>query len=391
MTAPDVRLTPSAARAARCRAQLLTADSAAPDPVAAARHMLALQAQNAGAARWALGARTRGAALSAVEAELESGALIRTWPMRGTHHVMAAADVNWLTRLCAPRARSGTAKRREELGLTLSDVSRAGDIIASGALDPARLPDEVAEGAVRLASASGRPEGAVALTRDGVRDLLGAAGIDAGGNRGSHMLRYLCEERVLVQGPPAAGKETFTAFGAWVPGGDAARDRGPEGDDAVRELVARHATARGPVREADIAWWSGLPVTVVRRGVADAGEELATVEVSGAEYLMAAAAAEAAASGSARPPRNARLLPAFDEYLMGYRDRSLALDPDHAADVGPGAGGMVAATVLSGGRITGTWTAKKRAAGPAVEVREWIDGPPGIGKAVEEYRAFAVG
>ncbi|MFC3850365.1 winged helix DNA-binding domain-containing protein [Corynebacterium hansenii] len=371
-----VSLTPVAARAARCRAQLLTAKDRAADPVAVARHMLALQGQNAKAARWAVGMRTRSSKYSDVEAALESGALIRTWPMRGTHHIMAAEDVDWLTRLCAPRAWSGIGKRREALGLTAADVTRSGDLVADAALDPGRLPEEAAEEAVRLPSSSG----AVALTRAGVHALLATIGIDAGENRGSHMLRYLCEARVLVQGPPVNGKETFTAFGAWVPAG-----AGFEGEEAVREVVVRHATARGPVTDADIAWWTGLPVTLVRRGIADAGDELAAVDVEGREHVMAAASAEEAASGSARPPRNARLLPAFDEYLLGYGDRSLVLDPADAEEVGPGP------AVLAGGRIAGMWSAKPRAAGPAVEVREWVDGLPGIGKAVEEYRAFAIG
>ena len=52
-----LELTPAAARAARCRAQLLTAKDRAADPVSAVRHMLAMQAQNAKAARWAVGIR----------------------------------------------------------------------------------------------------------------------------------------------------------------------------------------------------------------------------------------------------------------------------------------------------------------------------------------------
>lgn len=347
--------------------------------------MLAVQAQNAAAARWALGVRTRGAALSDVEARLLDGSLIRTWPMRGTHHLMAADDVSWLTRLCAPRARSGIEQRREALGLTLADVMRAGEVIVAQTREPGQLPDEVAATAVTLPPGTGRAEGAVALTRDGVRGVLAVVGIDADGNRGAHMLRFLCEERVLVQGPPVGGKETFTAFEAWVPGGSAARETGPEGEEAVRELVVRHVTARGPVTEADIAWWSGLPMGAVRRGVADADDLLVRVEVSGVDCVMATKAA----AGGARPPRNARLLPAFDEYLMGYRDRSLVLTPEHADAVGPTKNGLVAAMVLAGGNIVGTWTSTKRASGPSVKVDDWVGGPPGLDKAIDEYRRFA--
>lgn len=395
MTAPEIRLTPSTARALRCRAQLLTAAAASETPVAAARHMLALQAQNANAARWALGARVHGGVRSAVEDALSDGTIVRTWPMRGTHHLMAAEDVNWLTRLCAGRSRSGVEKRREELGLTLDDVLRAGAVVAENTLEPGLLPEEVAEGAVALPSGRGRPDGAVALSRDGVRELLRGAGIDADGNRGTHMMRFLCEERILVQGPQQGTRDTFTAYEAWVPadGATAARDTGPEGDEALRELVVRHVTGRGPATVADVAWWSGLTMAEVRRGLAAAGDTVVRVDADGAEHLVTAAALDGA-GGSARPPRNARLLAAFDEYLMGYKNRGLVLDPAHGPAVGPGKNGMVAPTVLAGGRIVATWNEKKRAAGPAVDVAELAetpDGPPGIGKAVDEYRAFAVG
>ena len=190
-----LELTPSAARAARCRAQLLTAKDRAPDPVSAVRHMLAMQAQNAKAARWAVGIRTKGAKYSHVQAALESGELIRTWPMRGTHHIMAAEDVSWLTGLCAHRARSGVEKRRAALGLTLEDVLRAGTALADATTDPDQLPEHIAEKAVPFVGPRGA---AVALTREGVRDLWATVGIDSLSSRGSHMLRFLCEERVLV-------------------------------------------------------------------------------------------------------------------------------------------------------------------------------------------------
>ena len=65
--------------------------------------------------------------------------------MRGTHHVMAAEDVSWLTGLCSHRARSGVAKRRAALGLTLDDVLRAGAALVGTTADPERLPEHVAE------------------------------------------------------------------------------------------------------------------------------------------------------------------------------------------------------------------------------------------------------
>lgn len=347
-----LELTPAAARAARCRAQLLTAKDRAADPPAAVRHMLALQAQNAKAGRWAVGIRTKGAAYSDVQAALESGALIRTWPMRGTHHIMGAEDVSWLTGLCAPRARSGVEKRRADLGLTLDDVLRAGTAVAEATTDPETLPEHIAAGAVAFIGPRGP---AVALTRDGVRELWATVGIDSSSNRGSHMLRFLCEERILVQGPPVGVADTFTAFEAWVPGAGAAEGEG-EADELLHRLVLRYLRGRGVAKASDLSWWTGHTRATTARAVEMAGDAVVRVNVAGESYLMLADAAEdAAARPASRPPRGPLLLPAFDEYLLGYGDRSLVMDTDVAAVVGPTKNGLFHRSVLAGGRILGTW------------------------------------
>ena len=349
-----LELTPSAARAARCRAQLLTAKDHASGPVSVVRHMLAMQAQNAKAARWAVGIRTKNSKYSDVQAALESGALIRTWPMRGTHHIMAAEDVSWLTGLCAPRARSGVEKRREALGLTLDDVLRAGSALVEATTDPDRLPEHVAEMAVPFVGPRGA---AVALTRDGVRAFWETVGIDSSSSRGSHMLRFLCEERVLVQGPPVGAADTFTAFEAWVP---ADTDDDAETDELLRRLVVTHLRGRGPAQASDIAWWSGHTRAAIARGVAAAGDAVAEVSVAGQPHLMLTEAAEeAVANPKARPPRGPIALPAFDEYLMGYGDRTLVLDkdaePELFALIGPTKNGLVNRATMKAGRIVDTW------------------------------------
>ncbi|MFD5868865.1 winged helix DNA-binding domain-containing protein [Corynebacterium sp. NPDC060344] len=347
-----LELTPSAARAARCRAQLLTAKDRAADPVSAVRHMLALQAQNAKAARWAVGIRTRNPKYSEGQAALESGALIRTWPMRGTHHIMAAEDVSWLTGLCSHRARSGVETRRAALGLTLDDVLRAGAALSEATTDPDRLPEHIAEKAVPFVGPRGA---AVALTREGVRALWESVGIDSSSSRGSHMLRFLCEERVLVQGPPVGTADTFTVFEAWVPESEEG-----ETEELLRRLVVTHLRGRGPAQVSDIAWWSGHTRATIAKAVEAAGDAVTEVSVAGRPHLMLAEAAEeAAANPNARPPRGPIALPAFDEYMMGYGDRTLALDKDAEPElftlIGPTINGLVNRATMKAGRIVDTW------------------------------------
>jgi hypothetical protein len=66
-----------------------------------------------------------------------------------------------------------------------------------------------------------------------------------------------------------------------------------------------------------------------------------------------------------------RLLPAFDELLLGWRDRSPTVPAAHARDVHPG-GGILRATIVDDGVAVGTWTQR---GGEVVELRRWTSGP----------------
>lgn len=327
MDVPEARvITPTEARAARSHAQWLDGRSG-DGPLDVAQHMLAVQAQNYGAARKALSMRSgRGHTTTEVDAALTNGDLIRTWPMRGTHHIMAAADVRWLTELCGKRALGGVEKRREGLGLSLPEVSLISSLIIDTTTDTAAERD----GAVELGN------GHSALTRDGVKTLMTEAGVDPDGGRSSHILRYLCQMMELVQGPG----ETFTAFDNWVP-----ESKSP--DAPMVHLVERHLAARAPATVADIAWWSGQTQTAVKKAVAEAA--VGEVTMNGVEYLVPEGWEPAGkATGTLQ-------LPAFDEYLMGYKDRTLAVDPMHTPVVGPTKNGLVAPVVVRDGVVIATW------------------------------------
>ena len=72
-------------------------------------------------------------------------------------------------------------------------------------------------------------------------------------------------------------------------------------------------------------------------------------------------------SGTVPGARSVLLLPGFDEFLLGYTDRSAALAPEHAPLTVPGNNGMFKATVLTGGKVAGTW---RKAQGSAEKQRE---------------------
>ncbi len=322
------------------------------------RWMLAIQAQDLPGAKWSVGLRQRGSTEAAVDAACDSGAVVRSWPMRGTLHFVLGEDVGWMLALTVPRAMGFVTSRRASLGITGADLERSREI-AVGSL------------------AGGRR-----LTRDALLAAIAAGGVGTAGQRGYHLLWYLAQTGTLVLGPAAGRQQTFVLLDEWVPA-----PRRLERDEALGELAFRYFRSHGPATVRDLARWSGLLMTDVRRGLAVCGDRLTTLELGGVTYHLAPATLEAT-------PAAARvlLLPGFDEYLLGYGDRTAALAPEHSAAVVPGSNGMFKPTIVADGEVVGTWRRTVRAREVVVEPVPFGPLPgrfrEGIVEAARAYGAF---
>lgn len=306
----------------RLRAQrLVPADRA---PLEVARALLAMQGQDAFSANWSLGVRTN-ATLAAVQDAFDRGELVRSWPVRGTLHVHAAEDLPWLAALLGPRVIETTARRRAQLDLDERTLARARDV-ALGVLE---------RGAASRAS------------------LLGAwtkAKIEVGGQRGYHLLFHLGVLGVICLGPHLDGEPAFVAVDRWI-----RRPRVLEGDAALRELALRYFDSHGPAPEAELAAWAKLRAADARRALALARPELEARTVQGRGWLGPRDASPA--------PRVPLLLPGFDEWVLGYRDRGAILAPAHAERIVPGGNGIFQPTLVLDGRVIGTWRRRAKARG----------------------------
>ncbi|HEY3191012.1 MAG TPA: crosslink repair DNA glycosylase YcaQ family protein, partial [Solirubrobacteraceae bacterium] len=117
-------------------------------------------------------------------------------------------------------------------------------------------------------------------------------------------------------------------------------------DRALAELARRYLAAHAPATDADLAAWAGLPLRDARAGLRAIGGEL----VEGEGGVLDLAAREP------RPDRlGPRLLPAFDPYLLGWKDRSFAVPAEHARRVHPG-GGILRAVATIDGLVLGLWS-----------------------------------
>ena len=327
-------------------------------PLDTVRWMLALQGQDFAGVRWSVGLRHADATDDGVAAALDAGEIVRSWPLRGTLHLVAAEDLGWMLRLTAPRMMVSAARRRTSLGITEADMECA-RVAASDALTGRRV-----------------------LARDALLATIDAAGVNTGGQRGYHLLWYLAQTGTLVLGPTEGRQQTFALLDEWVP-----NPRRLEGDEALGELALRYFRSHGPATDRDLARWAGLTLGDVRRGLATCGGRLTTLELGGTTYHLASETLTLAT-----PPTRACLLPGFDEYLLGYRDRTAALAPEHSEAIVPGGNGMFKPTMVVDGEVVGTWGRRLKAGEIVIEPVPFgrLSGRDreGLEEAAGEYGAF---
>jgi hypothetical protein len=314
--------------------QQLTAPPNA-DPAEVTRHLGAVQSQEYAQSLWALGLRTQGATVATIEAAIDRGAILRTWPMRGTIHLVPAEDARWMVTLLAGRPMRLVAGTFRKIGLTQDVLARAAEVV-TGALRGGRQ-----------------------LPRKDLYALLTDAGIDCSaspnGGRGNHILGYLSHTGLLCIGPVRRGQPVFVLLDEWAPA-----PRQPA--EPLAELAVRYFTSHGPASIRDFGWWSGLTLADAKRAIELAGPGLAAEDRDGELYWAGAGPGR----GQAAPPDGAYLLPAFDEYTVAYKDRGLLADGAPQAKSDQVNSDLLNPVMLLDGRAAGLW--KRVVGGKSVRI-----------------------
>lgn len=354
MTAGDLR-------ARRAAAQRLHRPDGA-DALAVVRGLLAVQAQDVRAARLALRARTSGLRATDVDVALtEDRSLVVGWLMRATLHLVAREDYAWLLGLTAPQGDAGSRRRLAQEGVTPDATERA-------------------VAAIERALGADGP-----LTRADLGARIAAAGVRAEGQALPHLLALAARRGITVRGPVDGGEQRFALARDWLGARPVVPLAGEARVAALAEIARRYLGGHGPASAADIAAWSGLSLGDARRGLRAIAPEIS--DVAGAGDLVDLVARPA--DDDSPPPAVAlapRLLPAFDPYLVGWRDRALAVPARHARRVHPG-GGMLRAVATADGRAVATWGARRRGGRLAVEIEPFGRIGAAVHAALEEEAA----
>lgn len=327
-------------------------------PVELVEWLGAVQAQDYAAAKWALGLRVSGKSTDElIERAVDDGAIIRTHAMRWTWQFVSPADVRWLLALVRSRLMSRAGRRHRELGLDAATLRKSNAVIEKALRD-------------------GRH-----WTRDEIAERLSKSRISPAGQRLSHMLACAELEGLICSGARRGKQSTHALLDARVPqiGKPLVRD------EALAKLARRYFTSRGPATVADFTWWSGLAPSDARAGIEAVESTLTSEVVGGRTYYW----------GDKRRSRVARdiayLLPAFDEYLVAYKDRETVLEAKHVQRINAG-GGMLGPCVVVDERVIGTWRREVGRSAVTVEIRTFekasTSGRRAIASAVRRYGAF---
>ncbi|RED65528.1 winged helix DNA-binding domain-containing protein [Cohnella lupini] len=318
----------------------------------------AMQAQDYHQALWAIGTRLPSATVSEIERSIEDRKILLTWPMRGTIHFVLSEDARWMLKLTASRILAQSKRRQEQLGLDERTIERS-----------RRIFHDALQGDKRI-------------SRPVLMQLLEDEGIGTANQRGYHLLWYLSQTAFICQGPREGKQQTFVLLDEWVP-------RGKElpMDEALASLAESYYGGHGPATVHDFAWWAGITLADARRGVEAVKSRLVSEKANGAEYWSS----ESETAGAAPNVTSVYLLPGFDEYLLGYKDRGAVLREEYAPRITPGNNGIFMPTIVIDGQVVGLWkrTVKKKGIDIELNLFEPLDErKPDILVAAERYCRF---
>lgn len=282
--------------------------------------MGAMQAQDYQMVKWALGVRLPGATAQSIEADFAQGHILRTHLMRPTWHLVSSTDIYWILELTAPNIHTSMKTRHKELELTAPIIAKSNKLISK---------------ALELKGT---------LSREALVTMLNQAKIRTTDNRASHLL--LCAELagIICSGPYSEKVPTYSLLEERVPHHAPIRK-----EEALYRLAKAYFTSHCPATLQDFTWWSGLPAKDAKAALESIKEGFRVQTIQSQDYWL-----PANFQLPEMPGKTVHLLPAFDEYLISYKDRSTIIrHENHKKAVSNN--GIFWPIIVVDGQVTGTW------------------------------------
>jgi len=356
-----LKVTWTQAAAWRVRHHSLEQRAPASELLAVASRLCGVHAQVFSSAELTLWARVqrleRGAVQRAVWGDRK---LVKTWAMRGTLHLLPAAELPlWHAALATSRRYLSPVRWEKHFGITMKDLDRLTEAIGQ-ALDGQVMTRQ------ELARAVGR------ITRS---RALGAK--LAEGSWGT-ILKPAAFAGNLCFGPSLGQLARFTRPASWC----SLKARRPDSQRAAAEVTRRYLAAYGPATYRDLARWWGSGMAIGRQWIAAMGDEVTAVDLDGAQgWVLADDLRELR---EMEPARSVRLLPAFDQYVIGASPHAEHLLPGDLRSRVYRPQGWVSPVLLVNGRMEGVWRHELKGSRVEVSIEPFVKLPKWVRSLTEE-------
>lgn len=281
----------------------------------------AVQAQDFMGGKWAIGRRLQNCSEAAIHTAITKKEIVRTWPMRGTLHFVSPTDIRWMIRLLAVRMIPRMAPRLKQLELDDQTLKKGSELLVS------------------------MLQGGNSKTREEIYTEFESHGIHSANQRGLHIIGKAAHDGLVCFGAPVGKQQTFVLIDEWLP-----KSKEYSREESLGMLADRYFTSHGPATLADFVWWTGLSVGDARESVEIAKSSLSEMRIGNISYWVGRNA-----PSSSRATEGILLLPPFDEYLVGYKDRRFALEQSHDAKSESAIQYLLSPTVISSGSVVGLW------------------------------------
>lgn len=301
------------------------------EPSEVVAHMGAIQAQEYRLMRWAVGMRTRKPSLKAFEDSFNRGEIVRLHLLRGTWQLITRDDYQWMMSLFALRARKVIDGWMSANGISISMEEY----------------DEVASVLKRVA---GELRSA---TKEDFATAVAAEFGPMDDHRLSYHIRHAELTGLLCSGDllPMKASYSLVSEKLGVSGTFSVASDNITRTQMLKTLARKYFQGRGPATLTDFVWWSGLSVSDCKKGMEALGTSIQRVFRPGdpREFFILDTCETAL-----RSSRSSLLLPPYDEYLIGYKSRDLALAPEHVSRAHNNSGNF-SPIVVSDGQVCGNW------------------------------------
>ncbi len=282
--------------------------------------MGAMQAQDYSMCKWAIGARLPDITDEKVTEAFQKGEIIRTHLLRPTWHIVSSTDIYWILGLTAPHIKRLLRSRHRHLEISQSTIMKCQSVIEKLLV------------------------GGKHLTREEIMLQLQNAGISTEGQRASHLMLTAELDGLVCSGKPNGNKQTYTLLDEWVPKtGSISRD------ESLHELIRLYFASHGPATIQDFIWWSGLPVKDVKNGLEMVKSDFISVKADEHTYWVSPANPTSPAKNTA-----AYLVPAYDEFIISYRDRTDSLESVNNKKA-ISENGLFRPIIVVNGKVVGIW------------------------------------